>query len=157
MLESLFDKATDLKACNFIKKKFQHRCFPVKCAKFVRTPFFYRTSPVAASDFNLFFTLSCWILDVQRGIGVKLWFIFHFSISFRQVNHFVTFYLMIDDATLLSWEADNYIFQNNGLAHSFCQILPHFVSKMFFCMIIKSKVVKRSEKKRSKTSHVVQF
>ena len=59
VLESLFDKATDLKACNFIKKKFQHRCFPVKCAKFVRTPFFYRTSPVAASDFNLFFTLSC--------------------------------------------------------------------------------------------------
>ena len=27
-------------ACNFIKKRLQHRCFPVKLAKFLRTPFF---------------------------------------------------------------------------------------------------------------------
>ena len=27
-----------LKACNFIKKGFQHRCFPVKFVKFLRTP-----------------------------------------------------------------------------------------------------------------------
>ena len=29
-----------LKACNFIKKRLQPRCFPVKFAKFLRTPFF---------------------------------------------------------------------------------------------------------------------
>ena len=27
-------------ACNFIKKRFQHGCFPVKFVKFLRTPFF---------------------------------------------------------------------------------------------------------------------
>ena len=27
-------------ACNFIKKRLQHRCFPVEFAKFLRTPFF---------------------------------------------------------------------------------------------------------------------
>ena len=27
-------------ACNFVKKRFQHRCFPVNIAKFLRTAFF---------------------------------------------------------------------------------------------------------------------
>ena len=29
-----------LKSCNFIKKRFQERCFPVNIAKFLRTAFF---------------------------------------------------------------------------------------------------------------------
>ena len=37
---SLFNKYAGLKACNFIKKRLQHRYFPVKFAKFLRTPFF---------------------------------------------------------------------------------------------------------------------
>ena len=48
MLESLFNKVTGLKACNFIKKKLRYRCSPVNVAKFLRTPFL-RTPPVAAS------------------------------------------------------------------------------------------------------------
>ena len=32
-----FNKVSDLQACNFIKKRLQHRCFPVKFAKFLRT------------------------------------------------------------------------------------------------------------------------
>ena len=35
-----FNKYTGLKACNFIKKRLQHKFFPVKLAKFLRTPFF---------------------------------------------------------------------------------------------------------------------
>ena len=35
MLESLFNKVAGLKACNFIKKRFQHRCFPVNILKFL--------------------------------------------------------------------------------------------------------------------------
>ena len=31
---------SDLKACNFIEKRLQHRCFPVNTAKFLRTAFF---------------------------------------------------------------------------------------------------------------------
>ena len=37
VLESLLDKVAGLKACNFIR--LQHRRFPVKFAKFLRTPF----------------------------------------------------------------------------------------------------------------------
>ena len=33
-LESLFNKVAGFKACHFIKKGFQHRCFPVNIAKF---------------------------------------------------------------------------------------------------------------------------
>ena len=40
VLESLFNKYAGLKACNFIKKRLQHRFFPVKFAKILRTPFF---------------------------------------------------------------------------------------------------------------------
>ena len=32
MLESLFTKAAGLEACNFIKKRVQHKCFPVNIA-----------------------------------------------------------------------------------------------------------------------------
>ena len=39
MLESLFGKIASLRAENFIKKRLQHSCFPVKFAKFLRTPF----------------------------------------------------------------------------------------------------------------------
>ena len=34
-LESLFNKVAGLKVCGFIKKRLQHRCFPMKFAKFL--------------------------------------------------------------------------------------------------------------------------
>ena len=37
-LESLFNKVSGLEACNFIKKRFQHRFFPGRFAKSLRTP-----------------------------------------------------------------------------------------------------------------------
>ena len=36
MVESLFNKGACL-ACKFIKKRLQHRCFPVSFGKFLRT------------------------------------------------------------------------------------------------------------------------
>ena len=45
MLESLFNKVTDLRACNFVK---QRRFFPVNIPKFLRTFFVYRT-PLGAA------------------------------------------------------------------------------------------------------------
>ena len=50
MLESLFNKVASLSACSFIRKRLKRRHFPMKLAKFLRTPFFYRTLPVAVSD-----------------------------------------------------------------------------------------------------------
>ena len=38
VLESLFKKVAGLKARNFIKKRHQHRCFPVNIAEFLRVP-----------------------------------------------------------------------------------------------------------------------
>ena len=38
VLESIFNKVAGLQACNFIKKRLQHSCFPVKFAKLLRTP-----------------------------------------------------------------------------------------------------------------------
>ena len=52
VLEPIFNKVVDLKACNFIKKRLQHSCFPVEYAIFLGT-FFYRTPPVAASGNGL--------------------------------------------------------------------------------------------------------
>ena len=37
VLESLFNEVASLQACNFVKKRLQHRCFPVKFAKFLIT------------------------------------------------------------------------------------------------------------------------
>ena len=38
VLESLFNKVAELKACNFIKITHQYRCFPVNIVKFFGTP-----------------------------------------------------------------------------------------------------------------------
>ena len=37
---SLFNRVAGWRACNFIKKKLQHRCFPVNFAKYLGTAFF---------------------------------------------------------------------------------------------------------------------
>ena len=54
VLESLFNKVAGLKACNSIKKRFQHRCFPVKFPKFLRTHFFAKQLQWLLLRFNLF-------------------------------------------------------------------------------------------------------
>ena len=43
IVESLFNKVAGLQVCNFIKNKFQHRCFLAKFAKFLKH-LFWRTS-----------------------------------------------------------------------------------------------------------------
>ena len=54
MPESLFLIKLQAHACNFIKKETWHRCFPVNFAKFLRTPFFYKTPLAAASEVKLY-------------------------------------------------------------------------------------------------------
>ena len=41
VLESLSNKVTGLKACNFIQQRLQHKCFPVNTAKYLRRAFFF--------------------------------------------------------------------------------------------------------------------
>ena len=40
----------EISTCSAIKKRLQHTCFSVKFATFLRTHFFYRTTPVAATE-----------------------------------------------------------------------------------------------------------
>ena len=40
VLDSLFDEAAGLQACNFIKKRFHRRCFPVNFAKIFKNTYF---------------------------------------------------------------------------------------------------------------------
>ena len=49
VLESLFNKVAYLKACNLIKKRLQHGCFPVNIAKFLRNTYFEEHIQTAAS------------------------------------------------------------------------------------------------------------
>ena len=39
MLEPIFNKVAALKACNCTEIRLQHKCFPGKFTKFLRTPF----------------------------------------------------------------------------------------------------------------------
>ena len=48
MLGLLFNKAAGLQACNFIKIRLQHKCFPVNIAKFLST-YFEKHMRIAAS------------------------------------------------------------------------------------------------------------
>ena len=49
MLESLVNKVKGLQICNFINKTLQHRCFPVKIAKFFKNTYFETHLQTAAS------------------------------------------------------------------------------------------------------------
>ena len=49
MLESLFNKVTGLQACNFTKKRLQHRRFPMNIANF-KNNYFEKHLQTAASD-----------------------------------------------------------------------------------------------------------
>ena len=42
VLESLFNKVAGIQASNFIKKRLQHKFFPVKIAKFLKTASFIK-------------------------------------------------------------------------------------------------------------------
>ena len=54
VLESLLIKITGLQACNSIKKRLQHNCFPVNIEKFFKNSFSYRTALMAASGIERF-------------------------------------------------------------------------------------------------------
>ena len=49
MLESLVNKASGLKTCNFIKKKIPTHVFSYEYCDVFQNSFFYRTPPAAAS------------------------------------------------------------------------------------------------------------
>ena len=57
MMKSFFNKVAGLKVCNVTIKRPQHRCFPVKFAKFLKIPFLKNTSTSLKTGFSLYIVL----------------------------------------------------------------------------------------------------
>ena len=53
-----FINVAGLKPATLLKNRLLHRCFPLNFAKFLKTPFSYRTPPVAAPFLNTRLILS---------------------------------------------------------------------------------------------------
>ena len=54
VLKSLFNIVADLKSRNFVKKRLQHRCFPVNIAIFLKTAFLQKTSAGCFLNGNIY-------------------------------------------------------------------------------------------------------
>ena len=68
MLESLFNKVVDLKARNLIKKRLEHRYFPVNIEKFLRTAFLLNTS---GGYFLLFIVnICCFKFQINKRVSL---------------------------------------------------------------------------------------
>ena len=57
MLESISNKFVHLQSCNVIKKRHQHRCFPVNIAKFLRIAIFIE---------HLWWLLKCRVITLKQ-------------------------------------------------------------------------------------------
>ena len=88
VLESLFSKVASLEACNFIKKRLQHRCFPVNIAKFLRKFYLKNTTGGCFCTLNssgiLNGKLMTYIFNIILCVSIMYFFIF-FAISFAEV------------------------------------------------------------------------
>ena len=93
VLESLFNRVAGLQACNFMKKRLQHSCFPMNIVKFLRT-FIWRTYA------NYCFWAICRpLLNQKHNVG---WFLLRKFVYLARVyflhiiskNHSNTFLLM---------------------------------------------------------------
>ena len=70
MLEYLFNKIVGLGSCSFIKKRIQHRCFPVNTEKFLKIACFKTTPPPVAASENCKFQISAGVLDMPLHISL---------------------------------------------------------------------------------------
>ena len=72
MLEPPFNKLAGFKTCNFLKKRLQHRCFPVNIAKFLRTLILMKICEQLLLQFLLLtVNISSWVLvSALNSIGL---------------------------------------------------------------------------------------
>ena len=74
MLESSFNKVTWLQLCSFIKKRLQHRFFPLKFAKFLRTLILKNISERLLLCFYIFFEAYTMLLSSKQSSADNFWF-----------------------------------------------------------------------------------
>ena len=75
VLESIFKKGADLYTCNFIKKRPQHRCFPVNIAKFLILPILKKPASGSFLLFSMvhsYMDLKVWGLDYTMASGFRV-------------------------------------------------------------------------------------
>ena len=78
MLESLFNKIEELKACNFITKETPTQVYSCEYFKICKKTFFYRTHPVAASEssiLNLCFDRALAMLLEMQPLKISAFFV----------------------------------------------------------------------------------
>ena len=94
MLESLFifNKVADLQACNFIKKRLQHRCFPVKFTKSLKTPVLKN---IYERPLLLFQWRVCTILKSGSHLPKTNWVICFIESPFKMIKHAFYFILKV--------------------------------------------------------------
>ena len=83
VLGSLFNKYAGLKACNFIKKRLQHRSFPVKFAEFLRIPFFTEYTRWLLLETSHELSL----LHLRTMYGVISWYV----LALQRLFHFIAY------------------------------------------------------------------
>ena len=88
MLEPLSTKVAGPHDCSFIKRSLQHRCFPVKFATFLRTPFLQDTSSGCFCNFQFGISFFHVARINRRGILISAFsfFLFHFANSIHCYN-----------------------------------------------------------------------
>ena len=82
MLEFLFNKVPAHQACNFIKKKLLHWCFPLSSAKFLRTPILKNIRKQLLLSPILFLILSK--IGTRKVTVLNKRFIEYFTIFFKK-------------------------------------------------------------------------
>ena len=71
-MESLFDKVAGLKSCNFIKKRFQHNCFPVSNAIYIYFKKHLRTAISVSCEVLCYSFCLNQLLLLQYNLGAVL-------------------------------------------------------------------------------------
>ena len=107
MPESLFNKVAGPQACNFIKMRLQYSCFPVKFAKFLRTPSFTEHLQWLLLWFkqqnNLIFSV------------ITITFSYNQKLSWKNWNYYHPLYIKIP----ISYQKYDYLVQNYQYLYNF--------------------------------------
>ena len=104
-----FNKYAGLKACNFIKKRLQHRFFPVKFPKFLRTPFF--TEHVRwlllkiSHELSLYCIWEQWIVSFRGTYGPSsaYFILLRMFLFFLFLSFFLIFFFFVDSTAFWFW------------------------------------------------------
>ena len=123
MLESLLNKVSGLRACNFTKKRLQHLCFPVNIVIFLRTLVF-----------------SCEYCDIFKNPCVFLWILWNFWRTSAS-GYFCTWFHARDfDESQIPMSTGGFEFQSFQIQCSYPCTKKKFPLRIFSVNMTKSSV-----------------